>query len=78
MRPLERCLQVIFPGGDCAIYLAESVKWDRRAGTLTLERPGRSVLEHWGGSVQVEAWRWVDGSIRDRTWRVKTGYRGRL
>ena len=63
MRAPERYLQVIFPGGDCAIYLAESVKWDRRAGTLTLERPGHSVLDHWGADIQVTAWRWVDGSM---------------
>ena len=69
----ERYLQVIFPGGDCAIYLAESVKWDRRAGNLTLERSARSsVFERWGSSLQVTAWRWVDGSVRDRTWRLKS------
>ena len=71
--------QVVFPGGACAIYRAESVSWDRRTGTLTLERSGRSpVFEHWGSSLQVTAWRWVDGSVRDRTWRVKTGYRGQI
>ena len=73
MRAPERYLQVIFPGGDGAIYLAESVKWDRRAGTLTLERSRRSsVFEHWGSSLQITAWRWVDGSVRDRTWRLKS------
>ena len=72
-------VQVVFPGGTCAIYRAESVSWDRRTGTLTLKHSGRSsVFEHWGASLQVTAWRWVDGSIRDRTWRVKTGYGGRF
>ena len=67
-----RDLQVIFPEGGCAIYRAESVNWDRRTGTLTLQRTGRSVLDHWGADLQVVAWRWVDGSVRDRIWRLKS------
>ncbi|MDE0120748.1 MAG: hypothetical protein OXS33_03325 [bacterium] len=41
MRGLRGGVQVVFPGGEFAIYRAESVNWDR-------------------------------------TWRVKTGYGGRL
>ena len=79
MRGPKGGVQVVFSGGEFAIYRAESVNWDRRTGTLTLERSGRSsVFEHWGASLQVVAWRWVDGSIRVRTWRVKTGCGGRL
>ena len=78
MRGPKGGVQVVFPGEECAIYRADSVNWDRRTGTWTLQRTVQSVLDHWGADLQVVVWRWVDGSVRDRTWRVKTGYRGRL
>lgn len=68
---------MVFPRGECAIYRAESVSWNRRTGTLTLNRPGRTASEHWRSDLQVVAWGWVDESIRDRTWKLKTGYPAR-
>ena len=40
MRGPKGGVQVVFPGGECAIYRVESVNWDRRTGTLTLQQTG--------------------------------------